>query len=486
MALHTFHAVALVHGLLITANALEFIGHEDHHSASDLCEHTVEGHLSNDENEITIFFALGRPEHISISTCGSEFDHTFELYRATDDLEYESSVGVYTESRCDFASTADPGASEAESIELNAGRYAIKLSPLEPGEHGEFQIVVELHRRCNDGDNEEQSERDIWPLIAGLSVGIVSFVCCGLCFCAIIKFRKLLAEAAERSDQSDAREAAERSDQSDARKPMIVKKMGEEPHRTTTPGQYRYVQWFELDSTVNSTIFLVDAIGDARIALGANTEVNEGNYWEILLGRKQWDAVIRKGIEGKVQCSTIQKRIIVLPPPDLDSGLSFLSPVWISWDSHLCVGKGFEVGSNELMRCEFDEAIPVRFMSICTGSGLEREWVINQRRSPLIGRWVAYSGTVDDFKNEEVAVISAEPELSIHFPDGEMNRPAVMTMERYNRGHFTMDRAMGSKQTVNVDYFDVRKRDQNGFRELQLEFRNDAEKSHKICYKLMS
>jgi len=116
MALHTFYAVALVHGLLITANALEFIGHEDHHYASDLCEHTVEGHLSNDENEITIFFALGRPEHISISTCGSEFDHTFELYRVTDDLEYESSVAVYTEYRCDFAGTADPGVSEAEPI----------------------------------------------------------------------------------------------------------------------------------------------------------------------------------------------------------------------------------------------------------------------------------------------------------------------------------------------------------------------------------
>jgi len=349
MALHTFHAVALVHGLLITANALEFIGHEDHHSASDLCEHTVEGHLSNDENASTIFFALDRPEHISISTCGSEFDHTFELYRVTDDLEYESSVGVYTEYRCDFAGTADPGVSEAESIELNAGHYAIKLSPLVPGEHGEFQIVVGLHRRCNDGDNEEESESDIGSLIAGLS----GFVCCLLCFCAFTA----VAKEIERSTARISRV-------------KFITKMGDEPHRTYTLGQYRYVQWFELDSTVNYTIFLVDGIGDARIALGANTRANKRKYWEILLGTKQSDSEIRKGIEGEKQCSA----------SPIAASSVILTPVWISWDSHLCVGKGLEVGSNELMRCEFDEAIPVRFMSICTGSGLKREWVINQRR----------------------------------------------------------------------------------------------------------
>ena len=116
-------------------------------------------------------------------------------------------------------------------------------------------------------------------------------------------------------------------------------------------------------------MFQVKARNDAHIALGGDTN-HDGKHWEIVLGG--WSnkkSVIRKKNQGPEQAKSGGP----LNP-------NALVPMWISWGNHLCVGKGFNVGSNEMMRCEFDYSIPISFMSMCTGWGATGEWVITPKQ----------------------------------------------------------------------------------------------------------
>ena len=137
----------------------------------------------------------------------------------------------------------------------------------------------------------------------------------------------------------------------------------------STPNDYLYKEWFDVNQTKKCVQFQVKANNDAHIALG-NIKAHKSKHWEIVIsGWNNTCSVMRKKNQGH--------HYVVKQGAQLDKNQ--YKSFWIQWDEdgYLTVGKGDAVDEGEeLMKYAYDKQIPINYMSVCTGWGSTGQWII--------------------------------------------------------------------------------------------------------------